>query len=160
MRDGRDALLVNWLEIEIVDASGKLTYRNSFVTDLPVDGRKRKAIRPLSTITSSGAPSNLGSTGCALNAHPCLATPAPAPAPHHSVGDERIKRLGSGYAITASNERTLKPKQLPRRLMHTAVTRLPQLPGSMSESQLAARARALAKSDYGAYLARVLKERA
>jgi len=76
MRDGRDALLVNWLEIEIVDASGKLTYRNSFVTDLPVDGRKRKAIRPLSTITSSGAPSNLGSTGCALNAHPCLATNA------------------------------------------------------------------------------------
>jgi len=39
LRDGRDALLVNWLEIEIVDASGKLTYRNSFVTDLPVDGR-------------------------------------------------------------------------------------------------------------------------
>jgi len=32
--------------------------------------------------------------------------------------------------------------------------------GWMSESQLAARARALAKSDYGAYLARVLKERA
>ena len=32
--------------------------------------------------------------------------------------------------------------------------------GWMSESQLAARASALAKSDYGAYLARVLKERA
>ena len=36
LRDGRDALLVNWLEIEIIDASGKVTYRNSFVTDLPV----------------------------------------------------------------------------------------------------------------------------
>ena len=32
-----DALIVNWLEIEIVDADGKVTYRNSFVTDLPVN---------------------------------------------------------------------------------------------------------------------------
>ena len=31
-----DAMLVNWLEIEIVDTAGKTTYRNSFVTDLPV----------------------------------------------------------------------------------------------------------------------------
>jgi hypothetical protein len=37
LRDGTDALSVNWLEIEIRDAAGKLTYRNSFVTDLPVD---------------------------------------------------------------------------------------------------------------------------
>ena len=37
LRDGHDALFVNWLEIEIVDASGKVTYRNSFVTDLPVN---------------------------------------------------------------------------------------------------------------------------
>lgn len=36
LRDGKDALPVNWLEIEIVDAAGKLTYRNSFITDLPV----------------------------------------------------------------------------------------------------------------------------
>ena len=36
LRGGEDAMLVNWLEIEIVDASGKTTYRNSFVTDLPV----------------------------------------------------------------------------------------------------------------------------
>jgi hypothetical protein len=36
LRDGKDALLVNWLEIEIVDPTGKVTYRNSFVTDLPV----------------------------------------------------------------------------------------------------------------------------
>ena len=37
LRDGQDALLVNWLEIEIVDATGKVTYRNSFATDLPVN---------------------------------------------------------------------------------------------------------------------------
>jgi len=37
IRDGKDALLVNWLEIEIVDPDGKITYRNSFVTDLPVN---------------------------------------------------------------------------------------------------------------------------
>jgi hypothetical protein len=37
LRDGKGALIVNWLEIEIADASGKVTYRNSFVTDLPVN---------------------------------------------------------------------------------------------------------------------------
>jgi hypothetical protein len=37
LRDGKDALIVNWLEIEISDATGKVTYRNSFVTDLPVN---------------------------------------------------------------------------------------------------------------------------
>ena len=31
-----DAMVVNWLEIEIGDPSGKVTYRNSFVTGLPV----------------------------------------------------------------------------------------------------------------------------
>jgi hypothetical protein len=36
LRDGKDALAVNWFEIEIVDAKGKTTYRNSWVTDLPV----------------------------------------------------------------------------------------------------------------------------
>ena len=36
LRDGKDALLVNWLEIEIADHAGKVTYRNSFVTDLAV----------------------------------------------------------------------------------------------------------------------------
>lgn len=36
IRDGDDALIVNWLEIEIVDPTGKVTYRNSFVTNLPV----------------------------------------------------------------------------------------------------------------------------
>ncbi len=39
LRDGKDALLVNWLEIEIVDPAGKVTYRNSFVTDLAVNER-------------------------------------------------------------------------------------------------------------------------
>lgn len=36
LRDGKDALTVNWFEIEIVNAAGETTYRNSFVTDLPV----------------------------------------------------------------------------------------------------------------------------
>ena len=36
LRDGKDAMIVNWLEIEIVDPTGKTTYRNSFVTDLAV----------------------------------------------------------------------------------------------------------------------------
>ena len=37
LRDGEDALCVNWFEIEIINAAGEITYRNSFVTDLPVD---------------------------------------------------------------------------------------------------------------------------
>lgn len=36
LRDGKDAMAVNWLEIEIRDPAGKLTHRNSFITDLPV----------------------------------------------------------------------------------------------------------------------------
>ncbi len=36
LRDGKDALRVNWFDIEIVNAKGETTYRNSFVTDLPV----------------------------------------------------------------------------------------------------------------------------
>ena len=36
LRDGRDALTVNWFEIEICNAAGEVTYRNSFITDLPV----------------------------------------------------------------------------------------------------------------------------
>ena len=37
LRDGRDAMRVNWLAIEITDPNGKVTYCNSFVTDLAVD---------------------------------------------------------------------------------------------------------------------------
>ncbi len=36
LRDGLDALTVNWFEIEIINARGETTYRNSFVTDLAV----------------------------------------------------------------------------------------------------------------------------
>jgi hypothetical protein len=36
LRDGKDALAVNWFEIEISDAAGKITYRNSFITNLDV----------------------------------------------------------------------------------------------------------------------------
>ncbi len=44
LRDGKDALAVNWLEFKIIDAGGKVTYHNSFITDLPV-GRKTVARR-------------------------------------------------------------------------------------------------------------------
>jgi hypothetical protein len=36
LRDGGDALTVNWFEIEMINPNGEITYRNSFVTDLPV----------------------------------------------------------------------------------------------------------------------------
>jgi hypothetical protein len=36
LRDGPDAMIVNWLGIEIVDHAGRTTYRNGFVTDLAV----------------------------------------------------------------------------------------------------------------------------
>lgn len=36
LRDGEDALAVNWLEIEIAKPDGRVTYRSSFITDLPV----------------------------------------------------------------------------------------------------------------------------
>jgi hypothetical protein len=44
LRDGKDALTVNWLEIEISKPSGKVTYRNSFVTDLAVSRKNVAAI--------------------------------------------------------------------------------------------------------------------
>ena len=37
LRDGKDAAIVNWLELEIVNAKGKTTYRNSFVTSIDVN---------------------------------------------------------------------------------------------------------------------------
>jgi hypothetical protein len=42
LRGDEKAMTVNWLMIEITDASGKLTYRNSFITDLDV-GRENVA---------------------------------------------------------------------------------------------------------------------
>jgi hypothetical protein len=36
LRDTKDAITVNWFSLEIVNAKGKRTYYNSFVTDLPV----------------------------------------------------------------------------------------------------------------------------
>jgi len=36
LRGEAQALKVNWLSIEVVNASGQVTYRNSFITDLPV----------------------------------------------------------------------------------------------------------------------------
>jgi hypothetical protein len=37
LRDGKDALPVNWLEVEVVDKAGKVTYRGAFVTSLAID---------------------------------------------------------------------------------------------------------------------------
>src|SRR5215213_3869554 len=37
LRSDEQALAVNWLSVEIVNAAGKVTYQNSFITDLPVD---------------------------------------------------------------------------------------------------------------------------
>jgi len=36
LRDGRDAMLVNWVGVTITDAKGKITYNSAFVTSLPV----------------------------------------------------------------------------------------------------------------------------
>ena len=36
LRDGEDAVRVNWFEIEIINAQGKTTYRNSFVTSITI----------------------------------------------------------------------------------------------------------------------------
>jgi hypothetical protein len=36
LRDGYDAMLVNWVGVTITDAKGKVTYDNAFVTSLPV----------------------------------------------------------------------------------------------------------------------------
>ena len=37
LRDGKDAVTTNWFELEIVDAKGKRSYRNSFVTSIDVN---------------------------------------------------------------------------------------------------------------------------
>ena len=37
LRGDAKAITVNWLQIEITDAKGAVTYRNSFITDLPAD---------------------------------------------------------------------------------------------------------------------------
>ena len=36
LRDGHDAMLVNWIGVTITDAKGKVTYNSAFVTSLPV----------------------------------------------------------------------------------------------------------------------------
>jgi hypothetical protein len=37
LRHGADAMTVNWLMIENRNAAGEVTYRNSLITDLPVN---------------------------------------------------------------------------------------------------------------------------
>jgi len=36
LRDGGDAMLVNWVGVTIIDAKGKATYNSAFVTSLPI----------------------------------------------------------------------------------------------------------------------------
>ena len=36
LRNTKDAMMVNWFSVEMFNAKGKLTYRNSFITDIPV----------------------------------------------------------------------------------------------------------------------------
>ena len=36
LRGDAKAITVNWLMIEVLNADGDVTYRNSFITDLPV----------------------------------------------------------------------------------------------------------------------------
>ena len=36
LRDGKDALAVNWLGVTITDDKGKVTYDGAFVTSLPI----------------------------------------------------------------------------------------------------------------------------
>jgi hypothetical protein len=36
LRDSKDALLVNWFEIKILNSTGEITYRNSFITNLAI----------------------------------------------------------------------------------------------------------------------------
>jgi hypothetical protein len=36
LRDGKDAMLTNWLELEIRDEQGKTTFRRALITDLPL----------------------------------------------------------------------------------------------------------------------------
>jgi hypothetical protein len=46
LRGDEKAMTVNWLSVEISDASGKVTYRNSFITDLAVN---RETVAALAT---------------------------------------------------------------------------------------------------------------
>src|SRR3954469_301504 len=36
LRDGQDAMLVNWIGVTVTDAKGQVTYSSAFVTSLPV----------------------------------------------------------------------------------------------------------------------------
>jgi hypothetical protein len=45
LRDGKDALKVNWFEIEIRNANNEVTYRNSFITDLKIGPANVAAFR-------------------------------------------------------------------------------------------------------------------
>jgi hypothetical protein len=50
LRDGDDAITVNWLMIEISNAAGEVTYRNSFIADLPTGRGKQHLSAVLATL--------------------------------------------------------------------------------------------------------------
>jgi hypothetical protein len=44
IREGKDALLVNWCELTTTDSSGKIIYRNSFITDFKIHEKNVAAL--------------------------------------------------------------------------------------------------------------------
>src|SRR5260370_614396 len=94
LRDGADAMTVNWLMIEIRNAAGEVTYRNSFITDLPVDrdtvvelvacGRARWKIEneSFNTLKTKGYNSNTisatESSTCPPSSPPSTCWPSPS----------------------------------------------------------------------------------
>ena len=68
LRDGDDAMKVNWLEIEIHDADGNVTYRNSFITDLPVNRDN------VAELTACGRPDGRSRTRRSIPSRPAAIT--------------------------------------------------------------------------------------
>jgi hypothetical protein len=44
LRDGGDALEVNWCELTTTDTNGKVLYRNAFASNHPIDARNVEAM--------------------------------------------------------------------------------------------------------------------
>ena len=82
LRDGQDAMLVNWVGVTIADAKGHVTYDNAFVTSLPVTrdtaaeivacpgpgGRSNQEVRPRSRTKASTSSSPTATTSSTTSA--------------------------------------------------------------------------------------------
>jgi len=44
IRDGKNALLVNWIEVKVFDQKNTLCYQNAFITSIPIDLRNAPAV--------------------------------------------------------------------------------------------------------------------